>query len=92
MCLCVCAACTAVSSDIRLEGGQSSLAGRVEVLYNNTWGTVCDDSFNDAACEVVCRQLGLRYVHNLFRFHFQFTLHCSESTLNGWFVLSVISL
>jgi len=50
----------AVSNDVRLEGGESPFIGRVEVLYNNTWGTVCDDLFNNAACHVVCRQLGFR--------------------------------
>lgn len=49
-------ACT--NRDIRLIGGSTSFEGRVEVCYNNNWGTVCDDQWGTPDATVACRQLG----------------------------------
>ena len=50
-------ASTCREGDIRLQGG--NYQGRVEICYNNIWGTVCDINWQDTQAAVVCKQLGL---------------------------------
>ncbi|MCB9614501.1 MAG: DUF4215 domain-containing protein [Sandaracinus sp.] len=59
-----------VEGDVRLVGGTARNNGRIEVLRNNVWGTVCDDFLSSMDTRqsnfiaVGCRQLGFSTTGN----------------------------
>ena len=56
----------------RLVGGSSPQEGRLEVVHDSVWGTVCDDGFTDVSATVVCYSLGYGYVRlNSYVFDFR---------------------
>ncbi|XP_019853225.1 PREDICTED: deleted in malignant brain tumors 1 protein [Amphimedon queenslandica] len=79
------------NGDIRLVGGSDPLIGRVELCVNKTWGTICDDYWDDNDASVVCRQVGFSgqgakaryssYTERLKSFHI-IDLNCNGSEEN----------
>jgi deleted-in-malignant-brain-tumors protein 1 len=41
-----------------LTGGRTNHSGRVEIMLDGSWGSVCSTSWNMSAASTVCRQLG----------------------------------
>ena len=44
--------------DLRLVDGNTTREGRVEICFDNVYGTVCDDQWGPLDAAVACRQLG----------------------------------
>ena len=46
------------NGDLRLAGSTVAGQGRVEICINETWGTICDDSWGTPDASVACQVLG----------------------------------
>ena len=49
---------TVIFSGVRLASGLNSAQGRIEIYYEDEWGTVCDEGWDINDGTVVCHQLG----------------------------------
>ncbi|XP_025102859.1 deleted in malignant brain tumors 1 protein-like isoform X2 [Pomacea canaliculata] len=60
---CACFMCAVLITGIigqsqRLVDGTSRYNGRVEIFYNKTWNTVCNDRMDKKEAQVICKMLG----------------------------------
>ena len=46
--------------DVMLVNGETQNEGLLMVLHDNTWGTVCDDLFDNFVATLFCVTLGFR--------------------------------
>ncbi|WAR21588.1 DMBT1-like protein [Mya arenaria] len=74
-----------VLQDVRLVDGVGLYDGRIEVLYNGTWGTICRNNYRYQNSVVICRMLGASRQEETTRFgagsgpiHFE-NLYCQGS-------------
>ncbi|KAL2761903.1 macrophage scavenger receptor types I and II isoform type 1 [Daubentonia madagascariensis] len=58
---------SALSKTVRLVGGRGPHEGRVEILHNGQWGTVCDDRWEVRVGQVICRSLGYQGVQTVHK-------------------------
>ena len=68
--------------------------GRLEVCYNDDWGTVCDDSFDYSDAQVACYDLGYSKTGPNYYYHAYFgqgvgtilldDLHCNGNENSLW--------
>ncbi|XP_041372972.1 Down syndrome cell adhesion molecule-like protein 1 isoform X2 [Gigantopelta aegis] len=68
------------TSSVRLVNGSNDHEGRVEILHDGQWGSICDDEFNDNGAQVVCRSLGFQS----FNANFYRQAHFGQSTGPIW--------
>ena len=68
---------------LRLVDTESTqFGGRLEVYYNNEWGTVCNNSWGSSDATVACRQMGFVGVNDSKTSRFGFASYYQRIWLN----------
>ena len=47
-----------MDGQLLLFNGSNAMEGRVEICYNDTYGTICDDKWDILDARVACKKLG----------------------------------
>ena len=68
--------------------------GRLEIYHNGSWGTVCNDAFDDIDAQVACNSLGygLLTVLNFFCYMANMPVVKFESCSNRGQIIHTLSL
>lgn len=45
------------ATNVRLSGGSHTMEGRVEIMKDGTWSTLCDDGWVDNEATIICKML-----------------------------------
>ncbi|XP_076082552.1 scavenger receptor cysteine-rich domain superfamily protein-like [Mytilus galloprovincialis] len=77
---------------VRLAGGSKPANGRIEILHNGLWGTICDANFDQSTATVICTMLGYNNSDAVMYPHAQYgpgtgkifftNLHCTGTELD----------
>ncbi|WAR29778.1 SRCRL-like protein [Mya arenaria] len=55
-----------ITSPVRLANGsvfRNGVQGRLEILHDGVWGTMCDDEFDENEAKVACKMIDLKFVN-----------------------------
>ncbi|XP_028518377.1 deleted in malignant brain tumors 1 protein isoform X2 [Exaiptasia diaphana] len=69
--------------DIRLENSSTPHSGRVGILYDSNWGTLCNKGLSTNDAKVICRMLGYDGVSHVFTIPGNGTIWLSDLECNG---------
>ena len=67
---------------VRLANGTNKYEGRVEVLHDGVWSTVCDNGWSRTNGHIVCKELGLGRARHIFMGSDKFGKGTSSSSSN----------